>query len=282
MSDFPTVKNFDLLRQYCEILSSSPCYSQMGGMAGIMAVIMTAQELDIGPMAALNGALHLIPTVDKNTNRIKSAQICMSYDMILAKIRKAGHMIQEIENSNEKIILKGIRCDTKEELTVSMTLQQARIAQLTHYPDGKPKTSSAWYKDPEGMLWKSCIRKLAKRLFSDVINAISSPDDIDQNQDDEEENAKNIIMPFKEQEKSFEIIEIEENKLLIEDQCELHLKLFKEKYDLENENSNAYMFLKSTSEKSKKNMDWMIEYSMKNEEYFKNQMNEWVKTEKTL
>ena len=105
MSDFPTVKNFDLLRQYCEILSSSPCCSQMGGMAAIMAVVMTAQELDIGPMAALNGGLHLIPTLDK-MGKIKSAKICMSYDMILAKIRKAGHMIQEIENTPEKVSLK--------------------------------------------------------------------------------------------------------------------------------------------------------------------------------
>ena len=279
MSDFPTVKNFDLLRQYCEILSSSPCYSQMGGMAAIMAVVMTAQELDIGPMAALNGGLHLIPVFDKTTGKIKSSQICMSYDMILAKIRKAGHMIQEIENTPEKVVLKGIRCDTKEELIVSMTLKQARDAQLTHYADGKPKTSSIWYKDLESMLWKSCIRKLSKRLFSDVTNAISSPDDVDQQEEEEEENAKNIIMIPKQEIASIEKIEVEENKLLIENQDQSdQIKIFKEKYRLESEDSDAYKFLKSTCEKSKRNMDWIIEYSMKNEEYFKSQMDEWVKT----
>lgn len=282
MSGFPTINNFDLLVKYCEILAQSPTYAKMGGMPGIMAVILTAQEQGIGPMAALNGALHLITTNDKAGN-LKSSKITTSYLILLSKIRKAGHKVEEINSTDQSVTLKGTRTDTGEAMTVTCTLKKASEAGLIHYPNGNLKSDSAWVKDPENMLWKSCVVKLSKRLFSDVVSVcggVEEDSSDEENQDFEmielnnhEFNKKNEIET---ENKTIHLIEDQKNQYL------LNLKDFKSKYNLNDENSFEREYINNIISKKNENMKYeymtlekCIDWCMSNEDVFVNELNKW-------
>src|SRR5690606_7669992 len=102
-------------------------------------------------------------------------QIMMSARTMNMMILKNGHKIEEIENVPGKVTLKGSRSDNGVSMTVSMTADMAKTAGLSHDIYGKPKMWSVWFKNMDDMLWKTCLSKIARRLFADVIGNAYEP-----------------------------------------------------------------------------------------------------------
>ena len=187
--DLPNISEMEMIMKYCEVVAQAPSYAAMGGMPGVFALVMTARELGIGPMTALNGGMHLIPNVDKEGKMKGPPQIMMAARTMNMMILRSGHKIEELENVPGRITLKGTRADNGVSMTVTMTIDMAKQAFLSHDTYGKPKLWSAWFKTMDDMLWKTCLSKLARRLFADVIGNAYEPAEFEE-KEAKEESAK--------------------------------------------------------------------------------------------
>lgn len=184
--DILNLNDMDMLIKYCEIMAKAPAYAAMGGMPGIFALVMTAKELGIGPMTALNGGMYLIPPgVDKEGKPKGQPTVMMAAKTMSMMIWKAKHKIEVIECTNTVVTLKGTRADNGVSMTVTMTMDKAKQAGLTHDLYGKPKIWSTWFKNSEDMLWKTCVAKLGRRLFTDVIGNCYEPAEFEQKESKE-------------------------------------------------------------------------------------------------
>lgn len=129
----------------------SKMYRGIGDKAGIMMIMLSARELGISPMAALNGGLNII-----------NGKVEISARMMSALIRKAGHQISIKESTATECVLMGLRGDTGEVQSASFSIQEAQLAGLV-------KGGGGWVKWPKDMLFARALSRLARQLFSDVI-----------------------------------------------------------------------------------------------------------------
>lgn len=130
---------------------TSKMYKGIGDESGVMMIMLSARELGIPAMQALNGGLNII-----------QGKVEISARMMSAMIRKAGHQITVKENTNNLCTLIGKRCDTGETLIASFTLAEAQMAGLV-------KQGGGWTKWPKDMCFARALSRLARQLFSDVI-----------------------------------------------------------------------------------------------------------------
>lgn len=130
---------------------SSKMYKGIGEKAGVMMIMLSARELGIPPMQALNGGINII-----------QGKVEISARMMSALIRKAGHQITVKECTPTHCLLIGKRCDTMETQTSSFSLAEAQQAGLV-------KPGGSWAKWPKDMCFARALSRLARQLFSDVI-----------------------------------------------------------------------------------------------------------------
>ena len=130
---------------------SSKMYKGIGDKAGVMMIMLSARELGIPPMQALNGGINII-----------NGKVEISARMMSALIRKAGHRIKIQECSPTHCLLYGKRSDTGEIQSASFSLAEAQQAGLI-------KTGGGWTKWPKDMCFARALSRLARQLFSDVI-----------------------------------------------------------------------------------------------------------------
>lgn len=272
--DLPNLDEMNMIMKYCEVVAKAPAYAAMGGMPGVFALIMSARELGLGPMTALNGGLYLIPPgIDKEGRQKGSPTIMMAAKTMSMMIWKAGHKIEEVEVNDMTVTLRGTRADNGVSMTVTMTMEKAKQAQLSHDAYGKPKIWSAWFKNSEDMLYKTCVAKLGRRLFTDVIGNCYEPAEF------EEKEAKDIaVKPEKKQlkGKNVPVIEVkEEPELIAYDPTQPSLEEFIEKYGLsadENrkQDPDIMAYVRSCAEKRNKSYDEMVAYCYQNKDGFLN------------
>ena len=146
----PVKEEADSLYKWAHELAKCPCYSK-NGVSGVISIILSARELNLPPMACLNGGMNII-----------KGKIEISPRMMNAMIRKAGHSIKTVESTEECCRLLGKRADTHDVEEVSYTIGDAKKAGLV-------KQDSGWTKFPADMLYARAFSRLARRLFSDVI-----------------------------------------------------------------------------------------------------------------
>lgn len=130
---------------------SSKMYRGIGEKAGVMMIMLSARELGIPPMQALNGGINII-----------NGKAEISARMMSALIRKAGHEIKIKESSDTSCTLIGKRCDTGETEEASFSVADAQKAKLV-------KPGGGWEKCPKDMCFARALSRLARQLFSDVI-----------------------------------------------------------------------------------------------------------------
>ena len=92
-------------------------YGNFGGAAAVMSIMLSARELGISPMAALNGGLNII-----------KGKVEISARMMNALIRRASHTIKTVESTDKICTLRGKRADTGEEEEVSFTFEEGKRA----------------------------------------------------------------------------------------------------------------------------------------------------------
>ena len=113
--------------------------------------MLSARELGIPPMQALNGGINII-----------NGKAEISARMMGALIRKAGHELKIKEISDTSCTLIGIRKDTKQKEEASFTIKDAERAGLV-------KKNGGWDKCPKDMCFARALSRIARQLFSDVI-----------------------------------------------------------------------------------------------------------------
>ncbi len=129
---------------------ASKLYRGIGDEFAVMTIMLAARELDIPPMAALNGGINII-----------NGKTEISARMMAALIIRRGHSISVEESTDQKCILKGIRSNGQIALE-SFTIEEAKLAGLI-------KDGGGWKKWPKDMCYARCMSRLARRLFPDVI-----------------------------------------------------------------------------------------------------------------
>lgn len=125
----------------------------------VLACVLYGRELGLGPMQALN-SIHVI-----------EGRAAASPELMRALVASAGHRIDITENTNTACTMKGVRVDTQAEATVRWTVEDAKLAGLTHKDN--------WKKYPRAMLAARCTSELCRLLFPDVIAGLSyTPEEI--------------------------------------------------------------------------------------------------------
>jgi len=130
--------------------AKSNFFKRLGSTEGVFTVMLMARELGIPPMQAITGGIHLIDGRPEISAR-----------QINALIRKAGHSMQIVENTNKTCKITGKRKDTGEEHTEEYSMDDAKLAGLA----GRTN----WRQHPKSMLFARCISQLGRFLFPDVI-----------------------------------------------------------------------------------------------------------------
>lgn len=133
-----------------------------GSPAKVFAAMLTARGLGVDPMTGLRE----IGVIDGKPN--------MSAEFQRGLVLRAGHTISGTADS-EKAEVTGRRADTKEEMTITYTLEDAVQAGHVELKDGKPYARSQkgkvmpWERHTEAMLYARATTLLVRRLFPDVL-----------------------------------------------------------------------------------------------------------------
>lgn len=146
----PQEKEFQIIQTMAKNAVQSKFFDKLGNEAGILSIMLYARELGLPPMQCVMGGMWNI-----------QGKIEISARMMNLMIRKAGHKIEIIKANNEQCILKGVRNDTGETHTESLSVKEAK--DLGMYKKG------VWETFTSDMLFARVISRLARRLFADVI-----------------------------------------------------------------------------------------------------------------
>lgn len=145
----PDPAEFQMFQTIARSAQNSGLYAGVGQEAKIFMVLLSARELGIPPMLALNGGIWNI-----------QGKIEISARLMNGLIRRAGHSIKVIESTDTTCTLLGKRTDG-DSVECTFTIEDATKAGL--------HKSNTYMKYPADMLYNRCMSRLARRLFSDVI-----------------------------------------------------------------------------------------------------------------
>lgn len=130
--------------------AESKLYRTIGDVFAIKMIMLRARELNVAPMTALDGGIHIINGRTEISARLMGAMIF-----------RAGHSITTIKTDSTECVLKGTRSDGSSQ-TASFTIEEAKQAGLI-------KDGGGWKKYPQDMLYARALSRLARRIFPDVI-----------------------------------------------------------------------------------------------------------------
>lgn len=150
MELIPNEEQMKALQAMAKAAHESGYYSKVGSEAGILSIMLLANELGIQPMQALSGGIWNI-----------NGKIEISARMMNMKIRQAGHKLEIKELTSEGCVIKGIRKDTGEEYVATFKKNDAERAMVL----GK----QIWKNYPREMYFARALSILARTLFPDVI-----------------------------------------------------------------------------------------------------------------
>jgi hypothetical protein len=150
-SSIPSEHEMAVFNTMADQAATSKMYKGVGEKAGVMMVMLSARELGIPPMQALNGGINII-----------NGKVEISARMMSALIRKAGHTLTTKKCDDTSCTLYGKRWDTGEDYECSFSVAEATKAGLV-------KPGGGWVKWPSDMCFARALSRLARRLWSDVI-----------------------------------------------------------------------------------------------------------------
>lgn len=150
-------QSLDHLRSLTAIAAKSGNYQNMSPDT-MLNIMLTARDLNISPMKALNGGFYVV-----------NGKISMSTALMVDRIRKEGHSIKIPEWTADKCVVIGVRKDNGDSVKFEFTLKDAETAGLTNSP--------TWKKFPKQMLYNRAVSTLARVLFPDVVGNAYSEDE---------------------------------------------------------------------------------------------------------
>lgn len=154
----PSAQEFQMLQIIAKNAVDSGFYAGIGQQAKIFMILLTARELGIGPMFALNSGL------DNIQGSVEMKPVLMN-----ALIRKRGHSITIEHSDDKKCVLVGKRLDG-DTLREEYLIEEAIKAKLAHKDN--------WQKWPKDMLYARCMSRLGRKLFADVLGNVYADGEI--------------------------------------------------------------------------------------------------------
>ena len=149
-------QEFDYFRALASVASKGGTHNM--SVDTLMNVMLTAKDLGISPMKAINGGFYVV-----------NGKISMSTALMTDRIRKEGHSIKIPEWTSQKCVVIGVRKDNGDSVKFEFTMEDAQIAGLVN--------SATWKKFPKQMLYNRAMSTLARTLFSDVVGNAYSEDE---------------------------------------------------------------------------------------------------------
>jgi len=149
-------QDIDHFRMLASIASKGG--SSNGSPEALMNIMLTAKDLGISPMKAVNGGFYIV-----------NGKISMSTALMADRIRKEGHSIKIPEWTSQKCVIIGVRKDNGDSVKFEYTIEDAQSAGLLNSPN--------WKKFPKQMLYNRAMSTLARTLFPDVIGNSYSEDE---------------------------------------------------------------------------------------------------------
>ena len=142
----------------CKNAMKSGKYAADMNEATLLNIMLTAKDLGISPMKAINGGFYIV-----------SGKISMSTNLMIDRIRSEGHSIKIVEWTREKCVIIGKRKDNDDSCRVEYSMEDAQLAGLHNSP--------TWKKHPKSMLSARAHSMLARVLFPDVVGNCYSEDE---------------------------------------------------------------------------------------------------------
>lgn len=158
LTTMPDKNEMQVIRECAQMAKETGHYRKLmasGGEGAILLLLLTARELGLPPMAALNGGLQIV-----------DGRVEMSAHMKTMKIRQAGHHLSISYNeTGDTCTIVGKRIDNNDDAKVSYSLKDATKAGLSSRPN--------WQKHPKEMLYARCLSRIANILFPDAIGGVT-------------------------------------------------------------------------------------------------------------
>ncbi len=145
-------------KDLCKTCMASGKYGSDMNEATMLNIMLTARDLGISPMKAINGGFYIV-----------NGKISMATTLMIDRIRNAGHSISILEWTKDKCIIVGKRKDNGDSCKLEYTMEDAQLAGLTGSP--------TWKKHPKAMLSARAHSMLARVLFPDVVGNAYSEDE---------------------------------------------------------------------------------------------------------
>lgn len=253
----PSASELMQLSQVCSTLAETPFYRKLGG-GGVLAIWLTATELGIPPMMALNGGLW---TFD---GKVTMSTQCMNY-MIVNK----GHRADVVNLNDEGCTIKFIRSDRPEgdnEFIYTYTLRDAQKSGLL----GKDN----WKKNPRDMCFNRCLSGGARKFMPDVLMQAYTYEEMC-------DSDETFEVAYKTKDQDWD--QVEEQKKPEEQQKEQPKQIsqeqvleFRKKWGLDDSEGPEIAYIKDIALATNKTQDDIIEIAIKNEERFENGFNKWL------
>lgn len=145
-------------KELCKTAMASGKYGADMNEATMLNIMLTAKDLGISPMKAINGGFYIV-----------NGKISMATTLMIDRIRASGHSLSVIEWTKEKCVVVGKRKDNGDTCKVEYTTEDAQLAGLLNSP--------TWKKHPKAMLSARAHSMLARVLFPDVVGNAYSEDE---------------------------------------------------------------------------------------------------------
>lgn len=156
----PTHKEGEDTWNWAKMLATAPFYQKLG-VGGVAAIILTARELRLPPMACLNGLLYSV-----------DGKITMSGQLMNTMIANAGHEAKILHLDKHKCVIAFKRNSETQAQVYTFTMDDAKEAKLAHKDN--------WVKYPRDMLFNRCISAGARKYMPEVIGPYYTHDEIRQ------------------------------------------------------------------------------------------------------
>jgi hypothetical protein len=150
-SYFPTQAEMEEMVNITKVLATCPYYQKLGA-GGVLAIWLTAREMNLPPMMCLNGGLYTF-----------SGQVTMSSKLMNMMITRAGHRVDILESTITKCRLRFWRSDRpkgNDSMEWEYTIEDARGANLTNKQN--------WKTNTRDMLFNRCMSGGAGKFMADV------------------------------------------------------------------------------------------------------------------
>lgn len=251
----PSLQEIEKLTSICQVLSTSPFYSKMGA-GGVLAIWLTATELNLPVMACLNGAMY---TFD--------GKVTLSAQLMNMLIVNAGHQANIVYLDDTGCKIRFVRADRTGPSSIFEYEFNMEHAEKAGYfgvvnIDGNivEKPKSNWVKHRRDMFFSRCLSGGARKFMPDVLMNCYGMGEIEDFNNETQIN----ILPAQAQHETPQKINVTEEQLLE----------FKNKFQVGSGNYHD-QYLHLMAKTKNKELDYVIKSACAKEDIFLTMFNEW-------